>query len=409
MKNKNIFLHIGLPKTGTTSIQNTLQYMQNCGILSEKNFQYHNHNKMFSLLQENLCFPDDEKIFSEKLNAELKIYVNDNIEEIKDNIIFSQEGFSLDAVDDYRVVSTARVKKFYNVFKEFNIKVIIYLRRQDIFLESLYAQWAKTGMLTKEKMLKDDLKKSLFFKKHLDDYTELFGKQNVIVRIFEKDALLNGDVVSDFLQTVGLKNITLPDIPQREKNYSLSPEALRIRIAFDEKFRMSISEQEKYIKELDKKYLNGELDKILYVFRKNYSNSGQNVEMISKYSQLNQLLCLEKIGSFSNTGFMEPDERREFLALYEEDNAAIAREYLGREDGKLFNDVFPENIISLNEPSTTDLTTIFLPIFNNLHLRLQHVENRFENVERRLKYIKYPWKFVFMLVKEVYYKIKNIF
>ncbi len=409
LKDKNVYLHVGLCKSGTTSIQNTLQYMQDSGILAKENFQYHCRDKLFLAHMMQMCFPEDEKIFLSKLHE--VIASNSKVPgEVLDNLILSQEIFSMDLVDNMFELSSVYARYFYNALQGCNVKIIVYLRRQDIFIESMYSELLKTGMITREKFEKKEMQKSLYYKKFLDGYAEYFGKENIVIRIFERDLLHKNDVVRDFLQVVGLDDIYPHKLRQEQMNYSLPPEALRIRMAFDGVYRLSANERDNYIQKLEDDYLAGKIAGPLYAWKKIYTLHGRNFDLSQKYSKLQELFYLEKKGSFSNSGFMQPDERREFLSQYEEDNAKVAREYLGREDGKLFNDKFPENIISLDEPSTTDIVTIFLPIIQQLHERTQKIEvceARIEGIDRRLGYFKRPWKIIPIIARKIVNKFRK--
>ncbi len=408
-KRKKVFLHIGLCKTGTSAIQSTLQNLQDNGELCKIGFQYHDCNKLFYLHCEKLCFPDEEQYIGKLFRDEIYTYVKNNNEELQENIIISQEILSLNFDNNNVVFSSAHAEFLSRVLSKYDVKVIIYLRRQDNILESLYAHWIKIGMLSKEAYEKKELRHSLFYKKILDEYAKFFGKENIIARLYDKDFMYKSDTISDFFSVIGICDMSIPSLIKSQKNLSFSPEALRIRYAFNSEYGLSEEEKNKTLHDNKLSYFSGKIDRKKCVYKNYYVYHGQNFELEGKYSHLRQMLALEKVGNFSNSGFMKPDERREFLAQYEEDNAAIAREYLGREDGKLFNDTFPKNIISLNEPSTTDLVTIFLPIFNDLHLRLQHAENQLESVERRLKYIKAPWKFILMYIKKFFDRVKRKF
>lgn len=78
---------------------------------------------------------------------------------------------------------------------------------------------------------------------------------------------------------------------------------------------------------------------------------------------LNKLLDMEKTPKKNTHAYMSFEERKNLLANYADEAAAIAREYLGQEDGVLFDDTLPEEMVSLDSPTTDDLVASFLPIF----------------------------------------------
>jgi hypothetical protein len=85
-----------------------------------------------------------------------------------------------------------------------NAVIICYLRRQDNVLQSLYNQSVKGGGYYK------DIGDFVF--PHPLDYFELlgrwaavFGKENIVVRPYEKQQFKDNDLISDFLSIVGLE------------------------------------------------------------------------------------------------------------------------------------------------------------------------------------------------------------
>lgn len=133
MKNK-LILHIGFQKTGTTAIQNFL--FNNARILNKYKYSYPEMQKGKFNITNGYCLRncvtefglgkvnnkcESWKIFWDKTRDELK----------KNNVIISWEGISTYNIDDF----FSAVKNEYD-----NIKVIVYLRRQDRYIESLYNQ-----------------------------------------------------------------------------------------------------------------------------------------------------------------------------------------------------------------------------------------------------------------------------
>ncbi len=370
---------MGLHKTGTSAIQNALNFFQINGDLRKHKFQAHT-NTINHFAHELLHFPQNKESISARLYTILRTYTTSPLENIQDNIILSSETLCVKWGDNDCELSGFFAPFFYDFFKGHSVKIIVYLRRQDTYLESFYAQKAKYGMLNERMFSEKKLQRSLYYKKFLDSWAQFFGKENIIVRVYEKAKLYRNDAVNDFFHIIGLKNINIQSI-YTESNPSLSAEALRIRYLFDNDFTLNSSERYKKLNKLKSELESGILDVDTYTFRKHCLLMGLDYDFACKYSILYKLFTLERTGNFSNSGFMHPDERRAFLSQYEEDNRAIAREYLGKNGEELFDNTFPQNIISLDAPNSSDIIRIFVPIIQHLFEKITVSENKIHELE----------------------------
>lgn len=85
----------------------------------------------------------------------------------------------------------------------YNTKIIIYLRRNDLRLDSQFVQIIKSGNPIDS--IEDFLVKSpKNYFKLIEDWAIVFGTENIIVRPLEKTQI--PDLISDFLKIAGLKN-----------------------------------------------------------------------------------------------------------------------------------------------------------------------------------------------------------
>jgi hypothetical protein len=107
------------------------------------------------------------------------------------------------------------------------VKVIIYLRRQDEYLESFYSQEIQHNL----HMSFPD-----FVASRLPDYfqvcrelAEAFGKDNVIVRIYDRNRFTGGSIFSDFLSVLDIDPGDEFVIPEEDANPSLAPDEREFR------------------------------------------------------------------------------------------------------------------------------------------------------------------------------------
>lgn len=335
-----LLLHIGMPKTGTTALQG---------------FLFFNRSK---LEKYGWCYPimnEGEIGYWERWEAERcgnghgiydALLVNDAqnewdkgieiiLKHLKDkNVILSTE----DIYENWTGKFIASMKEKFE-----NIKVVIYLRRQDRAIESRYNQWVKGSIIYKpfkEYIESEPLPDNyLDYKEKLDTISQIIGRENLIVRVYEKQQLTENDTIKDFLSILGIPS----DQDDWEKghagNGSLQGNYLEI-----------------------KRLLNS----VLYV--DGLMGNEDSLHEWSYWKVKTDLanVCTELSESFSQekgeTGLFTVDERKEFLQKFASGNEEIARKYLHREEGILFYDDrmdFP--VIEMNQHSSfeSDMIRVF--------------------------------------------------
>lgn len=220
-RNPKLFLHIGLHKTGTSSIQESL--IQNKDNLVKEGILYPNHIKIF----DNILNTDFFNIkLADKCATELE-----NISKSKKNtikkIIISNEAFSGNPFDGYKKLKII-VKYLSKISEKFETKIILYLRRQDKLIESLYIQSIKDG---KTALFNDFIKTlkydSLNWSNYIKIWMQHFSKNQLIIRMYDKKKFKDGNIVTDFacaLESKSLKN----DITFYEENKGYSQASLEI-------------------------------------------------------------------------------------------------------------------------------------------------------------------------------------
>lgn len=210
---KKLYLHIGYHKTGTTAIQEVL---------------YNNFNE---LLNQNLYYPieytEDRQhlfIFRQIIKENYDI-LESNLKDIYQkakkydtNLLISSEKI--------HILSSLQQKylfnKIYEIFFDFDIEVIVYLRSQEDFIESYYNQLVKFG---------DEYgSPEEFFNKHfwmLDYYEylnqlcryQIFSRLNI--KIYDKGLLINGNIIDDFCNLININKEKLEILNNGFKNNSL--------------------------------------------------------------------------------------------------------------------------------------------------------------------------------------------
>ena len=227
-----LLLHIGTMRTGSTSIQFFIKknwdLLLKYGILfpntamNSNAFGRHGRSSGHQGLLTALKSKNFELF--ELLKQEIKQH--NHIE----TILISCENFSLLQSD-----LITELKKQLDIFE--NYKVIVYLRRQDSYLESIYGEFISGGW---HKLTVDP---QAFFQHNLEGkgqvecnynhllrpWAETFGKENIIVRPFEKEQWKDSDLIKDFFYTTGMMwddNYEYPD--KKIMNVAVSAQANQI-------------------------------------------------------------------------------------------------------------------------------------------------------------------------------------
>jgi hypothetical protein len=143
------------------------------------------------------------------------------------------------------------------------------------------------------------------FAKALELWRRYFGKENLIIRVYEKEQLPDG-IYADFLQTVGLSWNEEYILPEPDSsNLSLQRDILEfLRLC-----NAIPMESEVYSK----------LTKVLRTVS----------------------IAIGKKAYFSSHNLLSPQERIALLQHFECSNQQVARDYLGRENGLLFYEPWP--------------------------------------------------------------------
>lgn len=222
-------------KTGSTSIQETLKnYFRdgvkyaNMGpsnhsvpimtIFSENRYSYGNHAINGRTVQE----IDEMKVRSESLLlADLK---NKEI----NKLIISGEEMSYLSKN-----SVLSLKDFLSEFAE-KITILAYIRNPLDFSNSALQQIIKGGY-------KSDKIPQPSYRERFEKYLEIFGRENINFRLFDKKKLLDGSVVLDFCDWVG---IPPGSIPEKTMNEGVPDEVVRLIYLFNKEGSLSVGRPE---------------------------------------------------------------------------------------------------------------------------------------------------------------------
>lgn len=211
MKSENvIYLHVGLGKTGTTTIQYGLRdnydELIKLGYLYPKSGRHAGIEK--NSCHHNLAFEIDQDPRYISTHSGFK----DLVEEIKtsslSNIVISSECFL-----------PRHAPTVHNLLSPLGrVNIIYYVRRQDQWFTSIWAQRMKeTGfVLTFPEAMAEIFYKTGYFSNGVKAWAKIFGKENMKVRVLEHEQLFRGDLFLDFIYTCDIRNFDELKRPSRE-------------------------------------------------------------------------------------------------------------------------------------------------------------------------------------------------
>ena len=309
-----LYLHIGTPKTGTTALQNFLP--ANEEVLEQHGICYPDFGFRYTglgVLRNGhfLVTGNYKDEFGNRVPEKEEADYQEGLRKLEETgkrfskIILSDEGIWKQSITDRENFWERLNKDLKRI--GFDIKIIVYFRCQNLFVQSHWAQKIKEG---EEYNFHEYLESPIFTEYPLDYYeymhmlASIFGKEALIIRAFEKKQFMgeNHTIQEDFLNIFNLKMSDGFVVEQAVYNTSFEGDYLKI-----------------------KEILNN-----LPEFKSNKNLLISNMKNIQD----------EKIfeHNYKKYTFFKPGEEEEFMERFNSSNSMVAKEFLGREDGRLFYD-----------------------------------------------------------------------
>lgn len=322
LMSKKVYLHIGYHKTGTTFLQKTLY--ENRENLLKQGFLYpkagvgigYGHALLSSVMKLSTT-KTTTRTRQERKDHHPEKYWKRIRKEIQastaQSVIISSELFHMRN-------DLTFIKKHLN---EFDIQIIVYLRRQDHYLLSLYNQRIKGESwrlsITFEEFVAK-AKSICNYKNCLDNFSQTFGKENITVRLYEKIQLPNG-LLEDYANTIGFStsNFTVS-----KKKINQSHTAIEVEL-----FR---------------------------IINKSDVNEFQYHSLYKKV----ELLRASNLFKENNHSIMSPALAFNIVNSFAAENETIAKEYLNREDGRLFFESPPNPKKAWEDPMALNAEDLML-------------------------------------------------
>ncbi len=211
MTKSRLFLHIGHPKTGTTSIQNFL--LANRTALRKDGILYPDAGRIRA--------PRSSPIHAAHYGLSTAYYRHRGLpdgserryQRLRRELAASACRTAVISCEDLIWEKPARFVRFLD---RFDLTVIYYIRRQDEAVESAYAQRIQSD-LHRECLPLEALWPGLVRRYHrlLAPYAETFGRDSIRLRPFEPARFPNG-LLADFIALIGApENLAATEPPRR--------------------------------------------------------------------------------------------------------------------------------------------------------------------------------------------------
>jgi hypothetical protein len=291
IQGRRLWLHLGLSKTGSSFIQTVLHAHRD--VLLGQGYLYP-QTGIFGGAHKLLAVPflsDERKTF-----ADVTPHLKNDPDQLflrleqefrqsgAEKVVLSSEYFA-EAED------LSRLKEALGRLA-LPVTIVVYLRRQDRWIEAGYNQAVKAGLEARKLVLGSQYSERHDFEAFLDRWARVFGLEAIVVRTFEQAVERHG-ILKSFLEVLGAQ------LPDEEE------------VSGDR---------------------NERLDARLLEFRRIENAIGLSHSTLAQIANAR----VSALGGGRESGLLAPEERRRFLECYAESNARVARRYLKRPDGVLF-------------------------------------------------------------------------
>jgi hypothetical protein len=195
-----VLIHAGMHKTGTTSIQNTLEGFSDARVEYIK-WNNPNHSPLFALMCH--THPENYHLFKKrgwtrddlmKRRAKAAATIRDTISSDSRTYVFSGE--------DISVAVPVHIENLRDVFADAQggVQVLMYIRPPSSYLVSAFQTRLRVGGLDSF-----DLDKIWpRYRYRVEKFDQIFGRKNVILRPFHPNEFKGNNVVLDFADFLGI-------------------------------------------------------------------------------------------------------------------------------------------------------------------------------------------------------------
>lgn len=301
----DLIIHIGAPKTGTTAIQQYL--LKNREYLAEQGVLYplggllkSGHHIVGAAVFPARAHRLQGRSRQEALQTSVQA-IRKEIEALRPGtVILSSEYL-------WGNLSPDNIQPLLQPFSDCRIRVVAYLRRQDLLAQSLYIQAVKGGLSDSfrawlRRVVASD-KAGFDFHSVLSCWKNAGTSVEIVARVYEKSQL-TGDICPDFLAAV-CPNVTAPP-SLAARTVNSSPDRVTVEL----------------VRLVSSKIADPELRAAV---RKRVLTNSPARTLFAPMNYLSTAEAVALVGRFGDS------------------NATVARDFLARPDGMLFRETIPQD------------------------------------------------------------------
>lgn len=227
---KRIIVHIGSPKTGSTALQMFLS--RNRDALRAHGFDYPQGGTLWPHSHRALAYSLRRKIFH-GLGRGRRAAITRDVTDLRADIAGGHDTIILSSEWLYGA-NPKRVARWLAPMQA-EIRPVLYIRDQVNYLTSYYQEMV--GYMRITDTLDDYVKyaRNLDLDRLLRGWEQVFGRDNITVRLYARDHLKDGDVISDFLALLddGLAPRDFDAGGGRAENFGLGGDVLEFKRALN--------------------------------------------------------------------------------------------------------------------------------------------------------------------------------
>ena len=190
----NFILHIGAAKTGSSAVQSFLR--RNAPELAE--YGYVVPDRYLGLTSD--ITGEHVWAFQEYIAADDVVGLTARLEQAA---VLAGEGKTI-LTSAENLSNLGNHKFLAEVCKGHDVRVVLYIRRQDDLLTSAWQQWHCKVEADFDAWLVRGLKRYGHWDKLTSDWESVVGAGKVAVRLFEREAMVGKDLLRDFVAAIGL-------------------------------------------------------------------------------------------------------------------------------------------------------------------------------------------------------------
>lgn len=212
---RKLIVHIGANKTGSSAVQRFLA--MNCAALRAHGLLVPDQDCGLSKTSTGWQTFYFQELFSDPRGQETLEKAIETIEKRAPDahtLLLSAESLAANA---------AAPPLFKRIASRYETRLLFYVRRQDEYLLSAWQQWYSKQSSDFWAWLVRSLGDEGNWRNYLQRWEEVFPREHIMVRIYDRSKLVEADVVQDYLASVGI-------IPHEDYKYSDVP----VNLSFSE-------------------------------------------------------------------------------------------------------------------------------------------------------------------------------